>query len=229
MNARRLVVVGSQAFTVDAIEYSLQHASGLNIWAVVDTGADIRGEIRRAEPDIVVLDGITNLDRAFELLDQIAADGRDALVVIAVADVTASASVRALEAGAVLFAWSPGTSSRASPPRREFEALARAARATRVAAGTAGGGATLTSRELEILRFVADGYTNAWIARKLWVTEQTVKFHLGNAYRKMGVANRTEATRFAIRHGLVSRRDGEDAGSGGTVTRPDAETPARSE
>ena len=52
----------------------------------------------------------------------------------------------------------------------------------------------LTARELEILRLVASGNSNRRIAQRLWVTEQTVKFHLSNVYRKLGVANRTEAS-----------------------------------
>jgi DNA-binding NarL/FixJ family response regulator len=62
---------------------------------------------------------------------------------------------------------------------------------------------SLTGRELEILRLVAEGHTNAQLARMLWVTEQTVKFHLSNIYRKLDVANRTEASRWAQRHGLL--------------------------
>ena len=46
--------------------------------------------------------------------------------------------------------------------------------------------------------------TNGQIGRQLWVTEQTVKFHLSNTYRKLGVANRTEATRYAYRNELVT-------------------------
>jgi DNA-binding NarL/FixJ family response regulator len=61
----------------------------------------------------------------------------------------------------------------------------------------------LTKRELEILRLVAEGDSNIQLARRLWVTEQTVKFHLSNIYRKLGVANRTEASRWAQRHGLL--------------------------
>jgi DNA-binding NarL/FixJ family response regulator len=61
----------------------------------------------------------------------------------------------------------------------------------------------LTEREREILELVAEGRPNAQIARTLWVTEQTVKFHLSNVYRKLGVANRTEASRLALRHGLI--------------------------
>ena len=61
----------------------------------------------------------------------------------------------------------------------------------------------LTRRELEILRLVAQGRSNAELARQLWVTEQTVKFHLSNVYRKLGVKNRTQASFWAQMHGLV--------------------------
>jgi DNA-binding NarL/FixJ family response regulator len=62
----------------------------------------------------------------------------------------------------------------------------------------------LTTRELEILRLAAQGHTNSAIARQLWVTEQTVKFHLSNTYRKLGVANRTQASRYAHMNDLVA-------------------------
>ena|SRR5438105_9685204 len=66
-----------------------------------------------------------------------------------------------------------------------------------------GAGAELTRRELEILRLVAEGHSNAKLARMLWVTEQTVKFHLSNIYRKLDVSNRTEASRWAQLNGLL--------------------------
>jgi DNA-binding NarL/FixJ family response regulator len=62
----------------------------------------------------------------------------------------------------------------------------------------------LTRRELEILQLVAEGHSNTQLAKMLWVTEQTVKFHLSNVYRKLDVANRTEASRWAQLHGLLS-------------------------
>lgn len=55
----------------------------------------------------------------------------------------------------------------------------------------------LTQRELEVLALVADGLSNREIAQRLFVTQQTVKFHLGNIFRKLGVANRTQAARRA--------------------------------
>jgi DNA-binding NarL/FixJ family response regulator len=63
--------------------------------------------------------------------------------------------------------------------------------------------AGLTKRETEILRLTAEGYSNSQLARMLWVTEQTVKFHLSNIYRKLDVANRTEASRWAQLNGLL--------------------------
>ena len=70
--------------------------------------------------------------------------------------------------------------------------------------------APLTTREVEILRLVAEGYSNRRLAELLAVSEPTVKFHLTNVYRKLGVANRTEASRWAQREGILGA-----AGQGG--------------
>jgi DNA-binding NarL/FixJ family response regulator len=64
-------------------------------------------------------------------------------------------------------------------------------------------GAGLTDREIEMLEAVARGLSNQSISREFWITEQTVKFHLTNIYRKLGVSNRTEAARYAFTNGLV--------------------------
>jgi DNA-binding NarL/FixJ family response regulator len=72
--------------------------------------------------------------------------------------------------------------------------------------------AGLTERELAILTALARGMSNAAIAKQLWVAQQTVKFHLTNIYRKLGVANRTEAARYAYQQGLIQSplHEGED-------------------
>ena len=69
----------------------------------------------------------------------------------------------------------------------------------------------LTKRETEILRLVSEGLTNAQLARMLWLSEQTIKFHLSNIYRKLGVANRTEAGRWAQRHGALEEEGADTA------------------
>ncbi|MCG8545401.1 MAG: response regulator transcription factor [Alphaproteobacteria bacterium] len=59
----------------------------------------------------------------------------------------------------------------------------------------------LSERENEILTHLMDGSTNKEIGRHLDIEEVTVKLHLSNIYRKLGVTNRTQAVRFALDHG----------------------------
>jgi len=61
----------------------------------------------------------------------------------------------------------------------------------------------LTERELELLSFMADGLSNRGIAEKLFISENTVKYHVRNILQKFGVQNRTEAVALAIRQGLL--------------------------
>jgi DNA-binding NarL/FixJ family response regulator len=67
----------------------------------------------------------------------------------------------------------------------------------------------LTKRELEVLRLIADGSTNADVAQRLWVSERTIKFHLSNIYEKLGVQNHTAACRWAETHGLLPPSGGQ--------------------
>ncbi len=60
----------------------------------------------------------------------------------------------------------------------------------------------LTERERSILEAVASGMTTAAISRDLWISEHTIKFHLTNIYRKLGVSNRAGAVRYALQHGI---------------------------
>jgi DNA-binding NarL/FixJ family response regulator len=66
----------------------------------------------------------------------------------------------------------------------------------------------LTERELFILRFVASGASNQEIAQKLSISVNTVKSHLKNILEKLQLENRTQAATYALKHGLVSPRDG---------------------
>jgi ATP/maltotriose-dependent transcriptional regulator MalT len=61
----------------------------------------------------------------------------------------------------------------------------------------------LTGRELEILRLVAGGKSNHAIAVELVVSDHTVRRHLQNIFRKLGVSSRTAATAYAFQHDLV--------------------------
>jgi len=61
----------------------------------------------------------------------------------------------------------------------------------------------LTKRELDVLRLIVAGYSNAEIARELRISEQTVKTHLAHLMRKIEVRSRLQAARYAISRGLV--------------------------
>jgi DNA-binding NarL/FixJ family response regulator len=63
--------------------------------------------------------------------------------------------------------------------------------------------AGLTAGETQVLRLVASGMTNARVAEELFVSRRTVDAHLRSVYRKLGVASRTEAARYAIDRGLL--------------------------
>jgi DNA-binding NarL/FixJ family response regulator len=73
---------------------------------------------------------------------------------------------------------------------------------------------SLTRRETEILALVAQGHSNATMARMLWLTEQTVKFHLANIYRKLGVANRTAAASWALQQQPAATQAAPQADTG---------------
>jgi len=63
---------------------------------------------------------------------------------------------------------------------------------------------SLSPRETEILTLVANGKSNSLIANDLNVTTSTVKFHLNNAYLKLGVSSRTAAVAAAVKKGIIS-------------------------
>jgi DNA-binding NarL/FixJ family response regulator len=78
----------------------------------------------------------------------------------------------------------------------------------------------LTRRELEILRLVSEGRSNRQVGQVLWVTDQTVKFHLANIYRKLGVGSRYDAARWAQEHGVLdvaAEPGGDVVAIGGTA------------
>jgi DNA-binding NarL/FixJ family response regulator len=216
---KRLFIVGNDAFIVHAMRLALRYSSGINLFGVIDGRRSVRDAVREAQPDIVVVDGLSDSSAAVEHLREVREEAPHALVLLLSAPLEHPALHEVLEAGAMV-CLSNASRAPVSAPAAE----ARAAEApvagphpvpiaaaeptpAQAAAPTdldAADRCPLTARELEILRAVAEGHTNARIGRQLWVTEQTVKFHLSNIYRKLGVSNRTEASRYALMHGLVA-------------------------
>ena len=95
-----------------------------------------------------------------------------------------------------------GIEDEAAPERMPRAAPVSEA-ATRAASVPEGATALpLTRRETEVLGLLAQGLNNREIAGVMWLSDRTVERHITSLYRKIGVARRSEATAFALRHGL---------------------------
>jgi DNA-binding NarL/FixJ family response regulator len=131
-------------------------------------------------------------------------------VIVVVGEATAETAGAAFAAGATaVISGSFAAGNLAS-------AVAIAAATTEAEAEATGERFALSVRELEILELVTRGSSNAQIARALWVSDQTIKFHLSRIYRKLGVSSRTEAAWVARSQGLVA----EAQASAGPAQRP---------
>jgi DNA-binding NarL/FixJ family response regulator len=173
--------------------------------------------VRRCRPSMLVTDsvvagdedadGVTLIERARADLPELRA------IVVSMMDRRATIE-RAFMAGASAYVMkSAHPDDLASAARQAFDHSLFLAGVPRVVAPApepvrdTTAQADLTRREQEILRLVAEGHSNAQLAQMLWVTEQTVKFHLSNVYRKLDVSNRTEAARWAQLNGLLPARN----------------------
>jgi DNA-binding NarL/FixJ family response regulator len=159
--------------------------------------------VARLRPDVVVVDEMRTPANALARVREIRATVPNAKVVL-LADRMAGewlteASAAGVDAAVAkrLGPASVGMLVREVATGNVFHAFAPAASKPAVAH------CDLTERELEVLRLVAAGASNSAIGAQLWVTEQTVKFHLSNVYRKLNVANRTQASHYAHVNGLL--------------------------
>jgi len=210
--SRTAIVLDRHPLWAEAVEGVLRRV-GVDIVGKATTGGDALALVQRLRPDLLVTDigaadgdhaGLTCLREARQRVPELRA------VVLSLSDDSKEIDA-ALQAGAAAYVLkSAHPDDLASAVRQAFAHSVYFA----PPAGTWNGNslhrgmesadrAELTKREREILQLVAEGYSNAQLARMLWVTEQTVKFHLSNVYRKLNVSNRTEAARWAQLHGLV--------------------------
>jgi DNA-binding NarL/FixJ family response regulator len=199
----RILIVADSMMAAEVIRRELRHSSCQVIGFV--GGRDICAmTVARHRPDVIVVDDgrgdaslghlravrtaapaakvvllTTNMEAGW--LAEASAAGADAALAKTVAHASLGLLLREVACGNVFHAFAPARSQ-----GQHHDTVS-----------------TLTPRELEILSLVAQGASNSRIAGTLWVTEQTVKFHLSNVYRKLGVANRTQASHYAHLHGLL--------------------------
>lgn len=204
MNEITVLLADGHPLILEGVRRSLSDAEDIRVVAEAHDGRELLPLINRLRPDVVLLDiRMPQLDglSALELI-------RDRHPQVKVVIFSASADEQIIEAalgrgasGYVLKSIDPldlPSALRQAVYETFFTMLVPSADARVNQARDAG----LTERELSILVAISRGLSNRAIAQEQWVTEQTVKFHLTNIYRKLGVANRTGAARVAYQLGI---------------------------
>jgi two-component system, NarL family, response regulator DegU len=206
MHELRIVVGDDQALMRHALRFALEADGGCSVVAEASSGAELLELLRRVEADVVLLDLTMPPMDGLECLEHLREEHPD-LVLIVVSGCDDPRQIdAAFRRGANAFVLkSIDPSDLPALIRQTIEGSAFVmARTTKGADSADDWRRILTERELGVLAFVAEGLTNKQIAARLWLSEQTIKFHVRNVYRKLGVSSRTEALRFAHEHDLVN-------------------------
>jgi DNA-binding NarL/FixJ family response regulator len=204
---KRLAIVADQSWMIDAYRLVVRQSMCFRIVAVIDGRRPASAPLRHAQPDVVLIDEMRDPVNTSARIREAGEELPDAKILLLASAMDRRRVADALNAGA------DAVLSKEIHPVALITLMRETANGN-IFHSTAGlklgreegPGPALTAREFEILHMVAEGCTNAQIARELWVTEKTVKFHLSNVYRKLGVTNRTEASHYAHTNELLERR-----------------------
>jgi DNA-binding NarL/FixJ family response regulator len=213
----RVLIVDDQALVRTGFRMILEAEADIEVVGEAGDGAQAIEEVRRLEPDVVLMDvRMPELD-GIEATRRLLANGAGATKVVMLTTFDMDEYVYdALRAGASGFllkdvppeqlidgirAVANGDALLApSITRRLIEEFVRSAPArTEPPAGLE----ELTTREVEVLRLIARGFSNAEIAKELFVSETTVKTHVAHVLMKLNVRDRVQAVVLAYESGIV--------------------------
>ncbi len=212
----RVVLADDHPLFLQALREAVEQA-GIDVVGLATRGDDLVELVKTTEPDAVLLDLSMPGYDGFECIDRIRRLDPDVALIVVSGSASELEVQRALDSGALCFIGK-------SIDPIELAGAVRTLLSSDIVIRTAGTArrrrqtsapcdlqGQLTPRELEILTLTSQGLSNAEMGKVLWVTEQTIKFHLSNIYRKIGVANRTGASRWAQQQGLLEDLDAESA------------------
>jgi DNA-binding NarL/FixJ family response regulator len=211
-----VVLADDHPLFLRGLEAALER-EGLEIVGLAASGEEVLEVATQVEPEVVLLDvSMPGMD-GIECLGELRRRFPEVKVVMLSGSDDQQVVDQCLDAGALCFV---GKSVQPADIAHALRAVSgnleiRYQRSSPPRPAPAGASSTsssdtglLTRREREILAMVAEGGSNSELGRQLWVTEQTVKFHLSNIYRKLEVSNRTQAARRGWELGLI------DSGAG---------------
>jgi DNA-binding NarL/FixJ family response regulator len=209
-------VIEDHSVVREGLRMLLEASGGVRVAGAAASASGALAELRATSPDVVLLDLVLGHEDGLEWLPrlQAAAPRSRVLVLTALADPGRDeAALRAGARGFVLKDASPEVLLRAV---RDVAAGALWFDPRILPGGDAGSVpargaapapfAALTARELEVVALVAEGLRNEEIARRLGISEKTVRNHLTAVFDKVGVSGRLELVVFAYRHGVAQPR-----------------------
>jgi DNA-binding NarL/FixJ family response regulator len=200
----KVLIADDHRLILAGIRRALEAVEDIEIVGEANVGSQVLPLVRRTSPDVVLLDMRMPQMDGLACLDQIRKHCPKVKVVVLSVFGDAEHIQAAFRHGASGYiVKSVNPLDLPSALRQAVEGSVFHAVGLPEQNGDEGKAAGLTEREVAILKAVARGLSNQAIGKELWVTEQTVKFHLTNIYRKLNLANRTEAARYAYQHGLV--------------------------
>jgi two-component system, NarL family, nitrate/nitrite response regulator NarL len=194
----------------DAVEDAIKDRPDLQLVGTAENGRVALEEIRRLRPDVAVLDmRMPELDGA-KVLNAVVRDGIPTRVLFLSTHTESGMVYDLIARGAA------GYLDKVSSAEEICNAIAAVSRGQTVLSQSLEGGVLqqirlkggdpdtkLTTRELEVLRLVAEGHSAPEIATRLYIEPSTVKSHLQNVYEKLGVSERAAAVAEGMRRGLV--------------------------
>jgi len=212
----RVVLADDQPLFLQGVRAALEHERDLEIVGEAESTARVLPLVARTEAEFVLMDFLQPQLEGLACLDRIRARHPGVKVAMMSACREPGVIEGALRRGACAYVLKSINPSDLAAVIRQvtngtvFQSLDLGGTANGngnghgTVTGDAGAWAGLTEREVSILQALARGLSNEAIAKELWITRQTVKFHVRNVYRKLGVANRTAAVGYAFQHGLVA-------------------------
>jgi DNA-binding NarL/FixJ family response regulator len=206
----KVLIADDHPLIIAGLRRTIEHVDDLALLGEARTALELLELVQRRRPDVVVMDLRMPGMSGVEVIRRIRRDRPQVKVVVLSACDERATIDGVLVAGASAYVLkSAQTLDLPSVIRQVVIGAVLAPQAgavTAVSDSIRTPRSGLTARESSILEAVATGMTTAAISRELWMSEHTIKFHLTNIYRKLGVRNRAGAIRYALDHGMVDRR-----------------------
>jgi DNA-binding NarL/FixJ family response regulator len=203
----RVVLVDDHAVVRRGLADLLSSAPDLQVAGTAADGHEAREVVRELRPDVVLMDLQMPGTDGVEATRTILADNPDVQVLVLTSFSDSDRILAALDAGAVGYLLKDADPDDViegvrAVGRGESPLHPKAARELLLARTRPADKPNLTPREADVLRLVRAGLANKQIARRLGISERTVKAHLTSAFQRIGVPDRTQAALWAERHGL---------------------------